>query len=370
MNKKEIIYFDYNATAPLRPEAYEAMTNILQKPYNASAIHAYGQQARKVVEEAREVIAKLCGARPSQVIFNSGATEANNTVLQHFSGDKILISAIEHAAVSDVCPDAIKIPATKEGVVDLYLLEENLKKEKPALVSVMAVNNETGVIQPIEEIAALCKKYGALYHCDAVQAAGRIPIDITASGIDFLTLSGHKIGGPQGIGALVLGFCGQTPTLLYGGGQEKEARAGTLNAAAITGFGAAANACLNNDRHYNQLKIWRDRIEEEILNHAHDAIIFGRAARRVNNTTMFALPGITSDRVMMALDLEGIAISNGSACSSGSIEPSPVLIGMGHDINTAQCALRLSMGWDTSQKDVDRFIETWPKVFQRMNKRA
>ncbi len=369
MDKKETIYLDYNATAPLKPEAYKAMMQIMQKPYNASAVHSYGQQARKIVEEAREEIAGLCGSQPSQVIFNSGATEANNTVLQHFYSEKILISAIEHAAVSAVCSHAIKITATKEGIIDLNVLEENLKKEKPALVSVMAVNNETGVIQPVEKIAALCKKYGALYHCDAVQAPGRIHIDVPASGIDFLTLSAHKIGGPQGVGALILGLCGDTPTLLHGGGQEKGARAGTYNAAGIAGFGAATKSLLNDKKHYSQLEIWRDQIEEEILNVAADVIIFGRTVKRVNNTSMFALPGITSDRVMMALDLEGIAISNGSACSSGSIKPSPVLIGMSYDIEIARCALRISMGWNTSQKDVDGFLQTWPKIYKRLKKR-
>ena len=245
---KSPIYLDNNATTPMRPETAELVAEIIQHPHNASAVHAFGREGRKYVERARGHIAELVNIPASQIIFNSGATEGNNTVLRHFAHERVLISGIEHPSVFEVLESAETIKVTKDGVLDLDHLETLLMNgERTALVSVMMVNNETGVIQPIKEISNLVHKHGALLHCDGVQAARRIPIDMQAMGIDFLTLSAHKIAGPQGVGALCLGLCGATPILLLGGGQEKSARAGTENVPGIAGFGHAANISLDVD---------------------------------------------------------------------------------------------------------------------------
>lgn len=360
---KERIYLDYNATAPLRPTARDAVMNALEAPHNASSVHSYGREAHKIVEQARESIAALVGAPTGQIIFNSGATEGNNTVLRHFDGKKIAVSAIEHPSVLEATPGASMIPVTASGVIDLAALEEILKSDKPVLISIMLVNNEIGAIQPVTEAAALAKKYGAMVHSDATQAVGRIPVDITALGVDFLTLSSHKIGGPQGAGALVLGLCGDTPILLHGGGQEKQARAGTENVPAIAGFGAAAKIALDELDKFKELGALRNRLEKTIAN---DVVIHCADTDRVANTSMFSLPGASSETLMMALDLEGIAVSNGSACSSGTVHASHVLQAMNVPEDQAASAIRVSLGWNTKEEDIDSFLLAWEKIIARL----
>lgn len=368
-----LVYLDYNATAPLRTEVATLIEDLQRgAPLNASSVHAPGRQARKLIEKARNQVAALAGVPNEQVTFNSGATEANNTVLQYFAKedgpDKIAVSAIEHPSVLDVIPAAVKIPVTPDGLIDMTALEDILTSEnKPSLVSVMLVNNETGVIQPIQEISALVHKHGALLHCDGVQAAGRIPIDMGAMGIDFLSLSAHKIGGPQGVGALVLGFCGITPAWLQGGGQEKKARAGTENTAGIAGFGLAAElAAKGLDAYNTDLSKLRDHLESTL---GSNVIIHSHEIPRVANTTLFSLPGARSESLLMSFDLEGIALSNGSACTSGSVQPSHVLEAMNCPAEQARSALRVSMGWNTTLADIDRFLEVWSKVSQRILKK-
>lgn len=389
---KERVYLDYNATAPVRQAAKAVAMEAMEDAHNASSVHSFGREARSMVEKAREAVAALVNAPTAQVIFNSGATEGNNTVLKHFANDKVLVSAIEHPAVLEAHTSAIKIPVTKDGVVNLTALENLLKAEKPALVSVMMVNNETGVIQSIKEISALAHRYGALFHSDAVQAAGRIPIDIAELGIDFLTLSSHKIGGPQGAGALAMGLCGITPVLLHGGGQEKSARAGTENVPAIAGFGAAAQEALqfchpersegshatkrdpsvapllqdDNMASLSDLQKLQHKLETGLMKIGESIIIHGINAERVPNTTMFSLPGASSETLMMALDLEGVAVSNGSACSSGTVKSSYVIKAMGHGDEIASSALRISTGWDTKETDIDRFLEAFTKIAARI----
>lgn len=363
------IYLDYNATAPLRPEAAMAMQVTLGEPLNASAVHSFGQRGRKIVETARAQVAALVGAPPAQVIFNSGATEGNNTVLKYFAREnaRILVSAIEHPSVLEAAPQAEKIPVTKDGVIDPNALEKILTQSPaPALLSLMLVNNETGAIQPVAKAAALAKKHGALVHCDAVQAAGRIPVDIAALGVDFLTLSAHKLGGPQGVGALILGLCGITPTLLDGGGQEKMARAGTENVAGIAGFGAAAESALQNLSTYQKrCNDFQKAIEEKILAITPNAVIHAAAAPRVPNTTFFSLPGASAQTLLLAFDLEGIALSNGSACSSGTVKASHVLKAMGvaDDVNAG--SLRISTGWETTEADVAAFLNVYEKIVRK-----
>jgi cysteine desulfurase len=359
---KTRIYMDYNATAPVRPAAREAAMLAMSAAHNASSVHSFGREARKMIEDARVSVAKLVNVPPAQVIFNSGATEANNTVLNHFKGEPILISAIEHPSVLEAAPTAEKIPVTRDGTVDLAALETLLKEKKAELISVMLVNNETGAIQPMAEISNLAKKYGSFLHCDAVQAAGKIAIDMTTLGADFLTLSAHKIGGPQGAGALVLGLCGITPTLLYGGGQEKRARAGTENVAAIAGFGVAASEAFAALNEYQNLAKLRDNLEKRL----HGIIVHAQNAPRVANTSLFSLPGASSETLLMALDLEGIAVSNGSACTSGTVKASHVLKAMGVGKDIASGAVRVSLGWDTRPSDIEAFIAAWQKITARL----
>lgn len=361
---KHQIYLDYNATAPIKPEIISGITAIMQTPHNASSIHARGREARRLVEEARVKIARLVNAPPAQVIFNSGATEGNNTVLKYFSGERILVSSIEHPSVLDAAPNAERIPVTKDGIIDLAALENLLQKEKTALVSVMFANNETGAIQPVHDISSLAKKYGALFHCDAVQACGKIPVDIT--GIDFLTLSSHKLGGPQGVGALVLGLCGITPTLLEGGGQEKKARPGTENVAGIHGFGMAAEiAARGLGTAANAIKEMRNAMEIELCRINNNIVIHAAKAPRLPGTSMFSVPHADSQTLVMAFDLEGICLSNGSACASGSVKKSHVLDAMNVDPVLAKGALRISLGQGTTQNDIDTFL----KVFKKINER-
>lgn len=359
-------YLDYNATAPLRDEARKAMLSTLSSPHNASSVHGFGREGRSIIESARETLASATGADTTQIIFNSGATEGNNTVLKHFDGQRILASSIEHAATLQAGPKLKEIPVTEEGVLDLNALEKLLKERPTALVSVMLINNETGIIQPIKEASDLAHKHGALFHCDGVQALGRIEIDINALGIDFLTLSSHKIGGPQGVGALAMRLCGQTPILITGGGQEKSARAGTENVAGIAGFAAATKAAINNlDSYQSQTKALQDTLENALQN----VKIYGQNASRATNTTLFSVPGTTSERLLMALDLEGIAVSNGSACSSGRVEPSHVLKAMGENDKEASSALRISTGWDTTHEDIERFLNAFEKIMARIERK-
>lgn len=365
MNNKT--YLDYNATAPMRPEVYDAIIALMPLPHNASAVHAMGREGKRIIDNARESVALLCGADTNNVIFNSGATEGNNTVLKHFAAQgKILISDMEHPSVLQALPDAIKIPSTPDGVVDLNALDQLLTDHKPQLVSVMLVNNETGIIQPVDVISKMAQKHGAFLHSDCTQAAGRIPLDINELGIHFAALSAHKISGPQGVGALVLGLCGETPVLLDGGGQEKRARAGTENVAGIAGFGIAANLAHSETQDYqSRLKLLQQKLENGIATIAPDAKIYGQNHDRVSNTTMFSLPRASSETMLMAFDLDGIAISNGSACSSGSVKASHVLLAM-HEKERASNALRISTGWHTNESDIDRFLEVFEKIYKRL----
>lgn len=361
------IYLDYNATTPPRPQVIDAVCKAMGNAHNASSVHSFGREGRKIIETAREQIAALIGAPVNQIIFNSGATEGNNTVLRHFADERILTSAIEHPSVLKAVEGSQTIPVHKDGTLDLNALETALKENPTALVSLMLVNNETGVIQPVAEASALAHKHGALFHCDAVQAAGRIPVNMAELGIDFLTLSAHKIGGPQGVGALALGLCGMTPTLLHGGGQEKRARAGTENVAGIAGFGIAAQLALSELKAYqDKTAALQNKLERALTN----VIIHGQNARRAPNTTLASLPGASSETLLMALDLDGIAVSNGSACSSGRVDPSHVLNAMGASDEEATSAIRISTGWNTTEKDIDRFVEVWQNITQRIQKRG
>lgn len=361
------VYLDYNATAPVRPQVAEAMAAALATPGNPSSAHRFGRLARRVVDEARERVAALVGADPGNVVFTSGGTEANALAVGGVRRRRVLVSAVEHESVLKAAADAVLIPVDRHGVVDLDALDRLLDGGGDALVSVMLANNETGVVQPLAEVATLARRRGALVHCDAVQAAGKLPLDMAARHADLLTLSAHKLGGPQGVGALVLGEAVvEVAPSLRGGGQERGRRAGTENVPGIAGFGVAAKLAMDDDpRAMAARGAWRDRLERQALAVAPRATVFGAERARLPNTTCLSLPGMPGDVQVMALDLAGVAVSAGSACSSGKVAPSRVLRAMGATAEEAATAIRISLGWASEEGDVDRFLEAWTILARR-----
>ena len=370
----ERVYLDWNATTPLRPEAKAAMADAWELGGNPSSVHSEGRQARRLVEDARAAVAAVVGAAPRNVTFTSGGTEAN--VLALVPGvrrgtqppvQRLLISAIEHASVLSggrfAREKVARIAVGKPGRIDLDQLRSALKDGPPALVSVMAANNETGALQPIAEAADIVREAGSLLHVDAIQALGKIPIDINTLRADLMSLSAHKIGGPKGAGALVSaeGIEGVEP-LLRGGGQERGHRAGTENVVGIAGFGAAVRAARGAlETEAARQEGLRSRLERG-LGQTAGAIIFADDGPRLPNTTLFTVPGLRAETAVIAFDLAGIAVSSGSACSSGKVQPSHVLQAMGFGPKLAQGAVRLSLGWSTSETDIDRCLEAWRKL--------
>ncbi len=359
------VYLDYNASAPLRPEAAAALSETLSLTGNASSVHGFGRALRQRIESARAAVAALAGAAPAEVVFTSGGTEANNLALR---GDWacVLVSAGEHDSVLQAAPEAVRIPVAPDGILRLDRLAEELAAgDGPTLVSVMLANNETGVIQPIRAVADLVQAAGALLHCDAVQAVGKIPVDMSALGADLLSLSAHKLGGPQGVGALVVRDGIELPALLRGGGQERRRRAGTENAAGIAGFGAAAQAALAGLDRAAGLAAQRDALEARVRALAPEARVFGETAPRLANTSCLTMPGVGAETQVMALDLAGVAVSAGSACSSGKVAVSHVLQAMGAAPAEAAEAIRVSFGWASAPADLDRFIAAWSELYRR-----
>jgi cysteine desulfurase len=368
------VYLDWNATTPLRREAREAMAAAWDLPGNPSSVHAEGRYARRLVEDARAGVAGAVGAIQRNVVFTSGGTEANALALTPglrrgpgLPVKRLVVSAIEHASVlagGRFPADATStVAVTNSGLLDLDHLRATLESGPPALVSVMLANNETGALQPVKEAAEMVHAAGGLLHVDAIQAFGKIPFDINKMGADLMTLSGHKIGGPKGVGAVVLaeGVLGLEP-LLRGGGQELGHRAGTENVAGIAGFGAAAKAAMSaRDDDAIRLENLQKRLENG-LRQTPGVIVFSDDAPRLPNTTLFTVPGLKAETAVIGFDLAGIAVSSGSACSSGKVQPSHVLKAMGFGPELAQGAVRLSLGWSTLSKDIDRCLEAWRKL--------
>ena len=365
------IYLDFNATAPTRPEVIDAMAEAMRAGGNASSVHATGRAARALVEQARRRVAALVNASTENVIFVGSGSEANNQVLRCAGRPTLVISAIEHESVLLAREDAIVVPVHANGVVDLTALEAQLAEvDGSAIVSIMAANNETGILQPIADIASLAHRHGALIHTDAIQAAGKIPVDMAALGTDFLSLSAHKIGGPQGVGALICRDRSLLARLVHGGGQEAGLRAGTENVAGIAGFGVAAVSAQAGLEQFAALGVLRDSLEHRLAALAPNLTVFGQNQGRLPNTSKIATPGLSSEVQVMGLDLAGIAISAGSACAAGRVEAPYVLTAMGVAEDLAVCAVRISLGWTTTGDDIDRLVESWRALYERAQSRS
>ena len=363
-------YLDWNATAPLLPEAAAAMAEALRTCGNASSAHRWGRVARHAIEDSRVAVAALVGAAADEILFTSGGSEANQTALRGFPGRRIIVSAIEHDSVRAI-PGAEFAPALADGLIDLAALEEMLAgAARPALVSLMLANNETGAIQPVAEAARIAHRHGALLHTDAVQTAARLPVDGRALGADLITLSAHKIGGPQGVGALVASPDLPLAPLIVGGGQERGRRAGTENVAGIVGFGVAARLACARLADAGRIATLRDRAERRLRAVAPAARIFGAAVPRLPNTLCIAMPHVPASTQIMALDLAGVMVSAGAACSSGKLRRSPVLEAMGIAPEEADCAIRISLGPTTDDADIDHLVEAWSALYRRIRAHA
>jgi cysteine desulfurase len=365
-------YLDFNATSPLRPQARAAVLDALDCVGNPSSVHFEGRWARRVLEDAREGISNLVNASPRQVIFTSGATEANTTVIGQKRWIGVAATDVEHPSVLEAArrhgSGFTQLPVDRDGRVSIEAVKAWLSTaaDGERLVCLQWANNETGVLQPVAEVAEIVAEAGGALHVDAVQAAGRVPIDMADCPISFLTLSSHKIGGPQGVGALVLGPRGELHRpLLVGGGQEHRLRAGTENVAGVAGFAAAAVCALSEISDAARLCALRDRLEEGLASVTPEAVVLGKDVQRLVNTTSFGLAGFRAETLVIAFDLAGVALSAGSACSSGKVGRSHVLDAMAVGEDIAQSTLRVSLGWSSSEGDVDRFLEAWAKVTQR-----
>ena len=369
------VYLDHNATAPLRPEAREAALRALSCPGNPSSIHAEGRRARAAVETARGQVASTVGAAPAGVVFTSGATEAAALALTpdlavdgRIGLSRLLVSATEHAAVlrgHRFAADAVTVlPVASDGRLELSALGDALARGGPALVAVQAANNETGVLQPVAEVANLVRAHGGALVCDAVQMAGRL--DCHALGADILLLSGHKLGGLVGAGALVVtsNRVALGSPVLRGGGQERGHRSGTENVPAIAAFGAACASVAEGEG--SRLAVLRERFEAALMAMAPDADVFGRGAPRLPNTSAFAVPGAAAERLVMALDLDGVAVSSGSACASGKVARSHVLEAMEVRTSFTSAAVRVSFGWDSGEVDGERAVQALGMALHRM----
>ena len=371
------VYLDHNATAKVRPQAIAAMTHVLENVGNPSSIHAAGRAARAVMEQARADVAALIAAPPTTVVFTSGGTEANALAMESaIAGGtrRLIVSAVEHDSIRETSAasgvEVEVLPVTADGVADIGWLKERLARwdatDGKPFVALMLANNETGVVQPVAEAAEAARAADGWLHVDAIQAAGKIPVDSRALGADTLSVSAHKIGGPQGIGALTFGPRATLFRRQHGGGQERGRRGGTENLPGIAGFGAAAREALAGLESYQRQAAFRDAAAERLK--AEGCVVMGEAAPRLPNTLCIAAPGWTSDLQVMGLDLAGVMVSAGSACSSGKVKASPVLAAMGQG-ELAACAIRVSGGWCSTEADWQTFTQAWLEAYARHSAR-
>ncbi|MEO0810046.1 MAG: cysteine desulfurase family protein [Pseudomonadota bacterium] len=380
MTPQKRVYLDHNATSPLRPAARAAVVGALDALGNASSVHTEGRQARRIVEDARERVAALAGTGPANVIFTSGATEANNWALSA-GWEKLFVAAVEHDSVlapaARATAGVIKLEPDLNGIVRIDDQIDNLAgvvscgpgQGQSSCVALQMANNETGVIQPVAEMAAFCREHGIAVHTDAVQAAGRIKIEFQDLGVDMLSLSSHKIGGPMGVGAMILRDGVDLPAFIVGGGQERRWRSGTENIAGIAGFGAAAESALQGLADVEKWRAMRDDLERHVKAITPTAQIIGEGAVRLANTSCIALPGTSAEMLLIKLDLAGIAVSSGAACSSGKVGASHVLSAMGVADEVARGAIRISLGWNSSGADIAAFLDAWRHI-TRSDRRA
>lgn len=367
-------YFDYNATAPALPEVADAVARAMLEGGNPSSVHGAGRRAHTSIQTARRAVAALLGAPAKDIIFTGGGTEANSLGLKGLIAtqkiERLLVSSTEHPSVLDLAKavdvDLEFVPVDTNGLVDIKAFESLLEGDRKTLVSIMLANNETGVIQPIKDLAQLAKAAGAFFHTDAVQAAGKIPVDFNDLGVDLLTISAHKFAGPQGVGALVLKAGLEIAPLTHGGGQELGRRSGTENVAGIVGLGVAACVACERLEHGATTAVMRDDLEAALLESAPEAVIIGAGAPRLPNTILIALPDVPADTQVIQMDLAGFAVSSGSACSSGKVSRSHVLDAMKVGDALAGSAMRISLGWQTDEDQIAAFLAAWTTMHDRL----
>lgn len=373
MTVSDLIYLDYNATAPIRPQVIELMSNVMKEGGNPSSVHALGRTAKSRLEAARSQIASVINCRAQMIIFTSGGTEANNMAILNCERVRLITTNAEHDSVNlskdyfDGKVDILSI--NKDGLIDLKELEKLLSKEgEKTIVSILLANNETGVIQDIAAISKITKDAGALLHVDAIQAFGKIPIDFASLNVDMMSISSHKIGGPQGVGALIALEKLPVKSPIIGGGQEVGRRGGTENIAGIAGFGLAASMLPEAVEKMIILEEWRNAAELKISENADGALFFGREAKRLPNVSTVYMPNVKSETQVMNFDLDKICVSSGSACSSGKVKASHVILAMTNDEDIASSTVRMSMGWNTKKDDPDAFVKSWLNMWGRKNK--
>ncbi len=363
------VYADCNATAPISENVKKSIFEVLLKQtLNPSSLHKRGQEARKILQDARDNVRGAIGvSSDKKIVFTSGATEANNLVMRGIAGYLHVISAIEHPSILNSACNPYIIPVNQEGIVDFLELEKILSELKgnKAIVSVMMANNETGVIQPIEEIAEIAHKFGAICHTDTAQSVGKIKVNMEDLGVDLLTLSAHKFGGVAGSGVLIFNKELAIEPIIIGGGQEKGFRGGTENIVAIAGLSAALQNIPDLLSKMDEVKELRDQLECELLNLVSDIRIFGKNSKRLPNTSFIYMPGVKSDVQLMHFDLNYIAVSNGSACSSGKVEPSHVLLAMGATKEQTECSIRISIGPETKPQDIKKIVDCWYNIYKQ-----
>tara|TARA_B100001939_G_scaffold201813_4_gene173451 strand:+ start:3823 stop:4950 length:1128 start_codon:yes stop_codon:yes gene_type:complete len=369
------VYLDYNATAPVYPEVIEEVAKVLAEGGNASSVHAAGRAAKARLEKSRQIIADMLNCRPQMITFTSGGTEANNFALKASGAKRLIISAAEHDSILEVARtfagEVEILPLDHKGYVRRDILQQLLdKSEAPTVVSIMLANNETGVLQDIAALAEMVHDHGALFHTDAIQALGKVPVDFRTLGVDMMSLSAHKVGGPQGVGALIAWEKLDILPLIQGGGQEVGRRSGTENIAGIAGFAKAVSLVPRSLQKAAEIREWRDEMEQILLSHAPDAKIFGAESERLPTVSSILMPGVNSETQVMAFDLDGLCVSAGSACSSGKVKSSHVITAMGGTPEEAASTLRLSLGWATTREDIGRFVKSWCRLYDRKIKKA
>ena len=359
------IYLDYNATTPIREEVKQRMLEVMGPPLNSSSVHSYGRKAKSYLQNARNSVSNLINANNDQIVFTSGSTEANSMIMQ--SSKRPLISSVEHDAViaSSFNPEFIEV--NSDGVVSLNKLESKIKLINPDIISVMWANNETGVIQPIKEIVKIAKKFKIHVHCDAVQAVGKIKIDFKSSGLNSMAISSHKIGGPVGVGALIISDPFNINPIIFGGGQERGHRSGTENLIGIVGLGSASDLVSKDSELITNIALKQKQFEKLLRDNLCDIKIFGDNVERLPNTTCVYMPHLEANAQVIALDLEGYAVSAGSACSSGKVKSSHVLKAMNAEFASNK-SIRISSGWQNNQNDLEKLAHSYIELYKRSNK--